>query len=69
MWSCVSVDQSGAVDGQLSVSVGTNVCQVGGGQNAIMATSASDNTSGTITISSTFVIIVLYNDLEGNNFL
>ena len=60
MWSCASVDQSGEVDGQLGVSVGTTVCQVGGSQNAfMMATSAPDNTSGTISISVTFVIIVL----------
>ena len=60
MWFCVSVDQSDAVDGQLGVSVGTTVCQVGGSQNAFMiATSAPDNTSGTISISATFVIIVL----------
>ena len=60
MWSCVSVDQSDAVDGQISVSVGTTVCQVGGSQNAfMMATNAPDNASGTISISATFVIIVL----------
>ena len=60
MWSCVSVDQSDAVDWQLGVSVGTTECQVGGSQNAfMMVTSASDNTSGTISISATFVIIVL----------
>ena len=60
MWSSVSVDQSDAVDGQLGVSVGTTVCQVGESQNAfMMATSVPDNTSGTISISASFVIIVL----------